>query len=345
MKKILTILFSFLYLNIFACSCCYFTTTFCGKVGDNLNSQVALLEVQKLTTGQYYQQIMTAKIVHDLFDNIPLDTITVFGSDGGNCNGNFNFGEGDTILMQIYEYFDYEAGSVVKLDTFYQNGGCGVTFLRYEANHLIGNIMPEVNKISYDSFIENITQCQSSPNYISISGKIDSWKESTKGVQIDGMRINGYSVNQVDTNGYYYFKYTELTESSQHKPIEPYANEQMLRGVTMADIIKIQRHILGLEPFKTPYQWIAADVNNSTTITALDLIQIRKVVLGVQENFTNNSSWRFTAQDYAFQTASPLEEDFDAKISFNVCSEDMFKVNLIAIKVGDVDGDAFTKED
>ncbi len=345
MKKLLTLLFSFLYLNIFACSCCYFTTTFCGKIDDNLNSKVALLEVQKLGTGEYYQQIMTAKVVHDLFDNIPLDTITVFGSDGGNCNGNFSFGEGDTILMQIYEYYDFYVEEVIKIDTVYQNGGCGVTFLRYEANHLMGNIMPEVNKIPYDSFIENINQCQASPNFFSIAGQIISWKEPNKGIQINGMEINGYPVNQIDTGGYYSFKYTELTENLQHKPIEPYANERMLRGVTMSDIVKIQQHILGIEPFKTPYQFIAADVNNSKTITTLDLIQIRKVILGLQKDFTNNSSWRFTAKDYDFQTAFPLTEDFDAKISFNVCSPYSSSVNLIAIKVGDVDGDAFVKVD
>ena len=342
MKKILTFCFSFLYLNIFACSCCYFTTTFCGNIEDNLNSKVALLEVQQLTIGQYYQQVMTAKVINDLFDNIPLDTITVFGSDGGNCNGNFSFGEGDTILMQLYEYYDFYAEEVIKIDTVYQNGGCGVTFLRYEANNLVGNIMPEINKVSYDSFVENIAQCQSSPNFFSISGNIYNWQASNSGVQINGLEINGFPVNQIDTNGHYYFDYLELKGNTEHKSIEPYANKNMLKGVTMADIIKIKKHILGLAPFETPFQWIAADVNNSKTITMLDLIQIRKVVLGLQENFANNTSWRFTPSDFIFQTEFPLKEDFDAKINHNVCSEKLYQVNLIAIKVGDVDGDAFT---
>ena len=53
-------------------------------------------------------------------------------------------------------------------------------------------------------------------------------------------------------------------------------------------------------------------------------------------------SWRFTPSDFIFQTEFPLKEDFDAKINHNVCSEKLYQVNLIAIKVGDVDGDAFT---
>ncbi|MFK7983033.1 MAG: hypothetical protein AB8G86_23840 [Saprospiraceae bacterium] len=345
MKSILTFFCSLISVNIFACSCCFFTTTFCGNVGDNTNTSVALLKVQKLTAEPpFYLQKMTAEVVNDLFDNIPLDTITVFGADGGNCNGSFNFGEGDTILMQLYEYFDYEFvdEAVMKLDTFYQNGGCGVTFLRYKNNHLLGNIMPEVNEISYNNFIENINQCQSSPSFFSISGTIYNWKEANSGVQISGMTINGFPVHQIDTNGYYSFDYTELIGHSEHKSIEPYANENMLKGVTMTDIIKIKKHILGLERFENPFQWIAADVNNSKTITMLDLIQIRKIILGRQENFDNNTSWRFTPSDYIFQTESPLEEDFDAKINHNACSEKLYQVNLIAIKIGDVDGDAFT---
>ena len=54
---------------------------------------------------------------------------------------------------------------------------------------------------------------------------------------------------------------------------------QLSDAVTVLDIIKTRRHLLQVDPFENPYQWIAADVNTSQSITALDLAQMRKVVL------------------------------------------------------------------
>lgn len=337
MKKKLLFLFSLISINTFACSCCYFTTTFCGNVRDAPNVMVALLEVQEFAVEEPYQQIMIAKVVDDLFNNIDLDTITVFGSDGGNCNDNFSFGVKDTILMQIYEGIDLE--DTIRADRIYQNGGCGISFLKYNKNTLYGSIMPEVEEMPYNNFVDNISECQSSPSFISIYGTISSWKEEDKGVQIDDLSINGFPLEEIDTNGYYHFQYVELTQYTEHKLLEPYSNGDVLKGVSISDVLKIQRHILGLEELENPWQMVAADVNNSGSITVLDILEIRKIILGLQDNFNNNTSWRFTEKDYIFQSQFPLKENFDAKISIDACSDEAYNVNLIAIKIGDVNGD------
>lgn len=48
-----------------------------------------------------------------------------------------------------------------------------------------------------------------------------------------------------------------------------------LNGVSTYDLSLITKHILGLAPFSSPYKLIAADVNNSRSVTTLDVIQLR----------------------------------------------------------------------
>ena len=40
-------------------------------------------------------------------------------------------------------------------------------------------------------------------------------------------------------------------------------------------------HVLGQEVLDSPYKMIAADINNDKEISALDLIELRKLILGV----------------------------------------------------------------
>jgi hypothetical protein len=64
-------------------------------------------------------------------------------------------------------------------------------------------------------------------------------------------------------------------------------------GVTTYDLVLISQHILSLQPFTSPFQIIAADANNSGSVTTFDIIDIRKVILGITPNFSSNKSWRY----------------------------------------------------
>jgi hypothetical protein len=46
-------------------------------------------------------------------------------------------------------------------------------------------------------------------------------------------------------------------------------------GVSTLDMVQIQKHLLGIVPFTDPYQFIAADVNNSQSVSTIDLVEIR----------------------------------------------------------------------
>ena len=119
--------------------------------------------------------------------------------------------------------------------------------------------------------------------------------------------------------------------------------DDYLNGITTADIVKIQKHILGIEPFTSPYQMIAADVNDSKTISSKDIADIRKLILGVSKTLPINKAWRFIESDYKFFTVdNTLEEPWKESIKIEDIQSDLY-AELIGIKVGDVNASAKTR--
>jgi hypothetical protein len=105
--------------------------------------------------------------------------------------------------------------------------------------------------------------------------------------------------------------------------------------------VLIQRHILGVQPLGSPYKMIAADVNNSRTITTLDVIQLRRLILAIDTEFANNTSWRFIPSSYVFPVpTNPWFESFPEVINVNDLSGDELNRNFIGVKIGDVNGSA-----
>ena len=120
--------------------------------------------------------------------------------------------------------------------------------------------------------------------------------------------------------------------------IVPFKEDEFINGVTTYDIVQIQKHILGTKPITDPFKLIAADVNNSKSITARDISEIRKLILGVSSGFQNNKVWRFIPKGFLFvDMSSPY--DFPEFIT----TKDIEEINqnhFIGIKVGDIDQSA-----
>ncbi|MDF1694514.1 MAG: dockerin type I domain-containing protein [Saprospiraceae bacterium] len=59
------------------------------------------------------------------------------------------------------------------------------------------------------------------------------------------------------------------------------------------DLLKIRKHILELDPFTEPYQFLAADVNSDDKISAVDLLNLTKAILELIDEFPNDTpSWK-----------------------------------------------------
>lgn len=121
--------------------------------------------------------------------------------------------------------------------------------------------------------------------------------------------------------------------------IVPEKDINYLNGVTTFDLVLIAKHILGTELLDSPYKIIAADANNSKSITALDLVKIRALILHIDDELENSESWRFVPSNYVFPNPNnPFQEVFPEVINAMNLNGD--PSNFVALKVGDVNGTA-----
>jgi len=140
---------------------------------------------------------------------------------------------------------------------------------------------------------------------------------------------------KTDEFGVYAFPIMEF--GGNYKVI-PKKNGDYLNGVSTLDIILIQKHILALKEFDSPYKYIAGDVNKSETISSLDIIILRKLILGFYDELPNNESWRMVDKEFEFPDPSdPLSSGFPETYNINEMSSSMY-IEFVGVKVGDVNG-------
>ncbi len=148
---------------------------------------------------------------------------------------------------------------------------------------------------------------------------------------------NGERPAMVVTDGEGKFRFSALEKGYDYS-IAPFYDKDPASGLTVRDLIMVQKHILGVEPFTNPLQWIAADVNRSGGVTVTDLAILQKVILGQKDHFPGNRSWRFLKDGYVFiNPGQPLEEAFPESADFNNLEIQDTSLRFLAIKIGDVD--------
>ncbi|MEM6317060.1 MAG: cohesin domain-containing protein [Bacteroidota bacterium] len=126
--------------------------------------------------------------------------------------------------------------------------------------------------------------------------------------------------------------YTFTTMPNQNYTVRPTENRNHNRGLNVTDLAIIQNHILRNALLDSPYKMLAADVNNSQSITISDLVEIQAVVLGQQATFSSVPSWKFIPANIALTLADPWA-NAPYPDSISMVSEN---ANFIGYKMGDV---------
>lgn len=123
--------------------------------------------------------------------------------------------------------------------------------------------------------------------------------------------------------------------------IEPTRSDEYKNGVSTIDLVLLQKHLLGLKPFDTPFEFIAADVNNTHAVSLLDLIEMRKLILGLTSEFPDNQSWRFVPEEFVFvDSLNPWP--FPGSVSWDPLDD---LPGFIGVKIGDLNFTAHLTDD
>ncbi len=159
-------------------------------------------------------------------------------------------------------------------------------------------------------------------------------------IQILGVN-NGLSLaTTTDAQGQYSFSNIVAGETYQ---ISATKTDEAGNGLSVLDLIQMRKHVLNIDLFQSPYQMLAADVNQSNSISTLDLIQTQKVILGININFDNVATWSFLAANTTFNDASnPFLGIASGGFTLSIpeASSDIDDFDIIGIKAGDVNNTA-----
>lgn len=173
----------------------------------------------------------------------------------------------------------------------------------------------------------------------SISGKvINKINDGFEEINVDLINVNENlaSKSKTDKDGLFSFK--DVPYFNEYK-LSPVKQDDILNGISTLDLVLIQRHILGVKQLDNPFDILAADINKDKKVSALDLVSLRKVILGVDSKFNNNNPWRFIPSNHVF--ADPKQpHEVNENIIFDELNTDLTNVDFTAIKVGDVNNSA-----
>lgn len=139
--------------------------------------------------------------------------------------------------------------------------------------------------------------------------------------------------------GFYQSSWALIPAAGYQSTITPAKDTNSLNGVSTYDLVLIAKHILNIQPFTSPYQYIAADANQDGQITFSDIFVLKQLIQG---NITElPKSWRFVPKDYIFPNINPLQTPFPERIDVSNTVE--FPPNFFSfygIKIGDVNHSA-----
>ncbi|NND35100.1 MAG: T9SS type A sorting domain-containing protein, partial [Saprospiraceae bacterium] len=162
-------------------------------------------------------------------------------------------------------------------------------------------------------------------------GKVKGIISSMQGAGISGVSMliedagEGRWISETNKEGKYVFE-TFAMDGSNYR-LWPEKTDDPIDGISTKDVIKISKHLLSKEPLKNTLEYMSADANGDGNVSVLDIINIRKLILGKIDALPNEKPWQFFNQEMNPVSEISLALDYKPLTSFT------------GIKVGDVNGD------
>jgi len=153
------------------------------------------------------------------------------------------------------------------------------------------------------------------------------------GIENVAILINGYIKSYTGADGFYSF----LLAANKNYTISCKNDGSHRNGVTTADLVAINKYLLKIEDLSTPYRHIAADVNNDKNVSIADIIELRKLILFINDTFPNSKSWVFIPKEFKFSSL-PESDNYPTSVDFYF--DKKYFIEFIGVKIGDVNGTA-----
>ena len=170
-----------------------------------------------------------------------------------------------------------------------------------------------------------------------LNADFENARMTVSGMASSGFTYQGSAITGTDGN----YGWLDLAPAGSRYTVTPFANDNATNGVVTSDLLLIQRHILQISPLSTPYRIIAADANRSGTVTGADIVELRRLILGITTALSVNTSWRFVDKSWVFpDPTNPFTPVFPETITVDPVTQDELALDFVAVKVGDVNANA-----
>ncbi len=171
-----------------------------------------------------------------------------------------------------------------------------------------------------------------------VMGTIAGFIMTEDSISLEGasMMLSG---NLTDTSltqedGTYIFDHVVMYKNYK---ITPVFHSDPKAGITIEDLALLEAYLAGLPVLGSPYQLIAADVDQSGVIDTLDALALRALVENVVDTLPGNKTWRFVDAAYQFpDTALASLKVVPDFIHIDGMASDINHANFIAIRIGDL---------
>jgi hypothetical protein len=184
----------------------------------------------------------------------------------------------------------------------------------------------------------DICQIQVNQTYIKGKVRVENGNKVTLSATLRGPNNFKSEINSGDIflSGFdFYFPHL-AKQTGYHLCLDK--QDEHLNGISTVDVVRIQRHILGIEYLNSHYKYMAADVNKTKTITSSDITEIRRLILGIKKTFTNVPSWIFVPKDLTFAPnfVPDIKPFIPSCDSIYIGDTSIDNKEYVAIKMGDV---------
>jgi lysyl endopeptidase len=218
--------------------------------------------------------------------------------------------------------------------------GCNITAAYFGMFHLSWDQGSTANARLKDWLDPAATNPATQNGYqrpFSISGQVAQWT----GVPMANVRValGGAKTDTVitDVNGNYVIR---NLAAGQNYTVRPVSNIDPLNGLFTYDLVLISQHLIQSDTLATPWQLIGADANNNGNLSTFDVVELRKLILGVYpESLPNVPSWRFFPANTVFPVPeNPFLNGLPAQFTtVNNLQAHIANINFKGVKTGDMD--------
>ena len=167
---------------------------------------------------------------------------------------------------------------------------------------------------------------------------LDAFDKPVEGVQLTAKTNTGEVTSNVigtsDPDGLVTFQLPNENIASFEGLVLEYQepSDATISGISVIDLVRIQNHILGLQPLTNPYAIIAADANGNGSVSATDLVFMINAIIGKRNTFGDNKIYQIINEDCANNDtncdSTPLIKN----------SGNQNQIKLRAIRIGDING-------